>query len=1136
FYYWSAPGGAFSDPNISSPTISFDTPGAYTDIQLIIKDVNNCRDTFVTSDVIYVNEITADIVANSGTGCAPLAINFTDNSNNLYNTNNTWAWDFGDGSGTSNLENPSYVYNGSGDYNVTLTVTDSWGCTDDVVIGTPISVSSPVAFFESTEIQGCAGNPVSFSNMSDGDGLTFFWDFGDFSSSISEYPEHAYSSGGTYTVCLTITDQNGCDNTLCIDDYISISEPVAAFTQDANFASCPPLTVNFENLSSNGAVDYIWDFGDDSGVSTLENPSHVYTLPGNFKVSLVAINAAGCRDTIKFNDLVILDGPEGDYSISIDSSCAPAVVTLVGASVANYDFTWDSGNGIVQTSFGAVSNDTITFTYNEPGVYTPTLSLENATGCFRTLPAIGSIHVSEIIPNFAASETLLCDDNEEIIFYNLSSSTDNITNVQWQFESGNPATVNAIDAQTSFPGMGSYDVTMIVDNGICKDTITKLDYINIGTSPVADFNMDIISGCEPLQVSFTDMSGISSGTIDSWSWDFGDGTLDIAQHPNHTFFAGSSIQVSLEVTSDEGCTNTLVQTIEVYAANELTVNQDMAICMGETVQLAVAVVGDTIGSTYGWSPATGLSCVNCLDPVASPLDTTTYVFTMVNAQGCTSSTQVTIDVKPSTLPVVQITVDTTICLDTNVQLVADAGAGNFSYNWDISSPGLDCYSNCASPTASPSQMTTYTVTVTNDYGCSSSESVTVDVINDNQAFMGENRVICEGASITLDASFGTNPVWLTTNSLSCTGCPNPIASPASSTFYVVQVTSDNGCVITDSVFVDIFYPQNFDAGDNQTICNGETVMLSGYGSGIVNWSPADDFNNPDIINPFITPSETTMYYLTLTNGECVMTDSLVVEVTASTNIDLEDITICGGESIELEVIGNADQFEWIADATLSDNTIGNPIATPLNTTTYTLIAALGTCYPDTASVVVNVIPVPEIDLIESSFYFPGQSIMIEAEVEGNGLYGYNWIPNLNISCVTCDNPVITPNDSTSYYFQVTDFTTGCVATDSINFIKMESCPPEFIGVPNAFTPNGDGLNDRLEVFLSRNMIEGGIVSFRIFDRWGAQIYESNDSNESWDGTYRGKLMDVGVYLYFIEYICPIDGSTQIKKGNVTMIR
>jgi len=155
-YYWSSPnGGVISDPNEASPSISFDTPGAYDDIQLIIKDINNCRDTFVLPETVFVNEITADIIADPIAGCEPLTVNFSDNSNNLYNTNNTWAWDFGDGTGSSTLATPSYTYTSAGDYAATLTVTDSWGCTDEIVMATPINVSAPIAFFEATETEGC---------------------------------------------------------------------------------------------------------------------------------------------------------------------------------------------------------------------------------------------------------------------------------------------------------------------------------------------------------------------------------------------------------------------------------------------------------------------------------------------------------------------------------------------------------------------------------------------------------------------------------------------------------------------------------------------------------------------------------------------------------------------------------------------------------------------------------------------------------------------------------------------------------------------------------------------------------------------------------------------------------------------
>ncbi len=1133
-YYWSSPnGGNFSDENEESPSLTFDSPGAYTDLQLIIKDINNCRDTMILTDTIFVNEIVADINATPAEGCEPLTVGFTDNSSNLFNTNNTWAWDFQDG-GTSVDETPTYTFNNSGEYSVSLVVTDSWGCTDEVTIDDPILVSAPVAFFEAAVVENCTFAEIPFSNFSDGQDLTYSWDFGDGETSDEEAPMHVYTAAGTFDVCLTVTDMFGCDHTFCEEDYITIAEPTADFTQDNNFASCPPLTVNFENLSS-GAVSYVWDFGDDSGLSSQVNPTHVYTTPGSFEVTLIATNAAGCQDTILFDDLVVLDGPVGEYTIDIDSSCAPAVVTLSGNSVANYIYTWDSGNGIVQNSPTFVSNDQITFTYNQPGIYTPTLSLENSTGCFRTLEPVGAIHVSTISPDFGASETLQCDNNEPITFYNFSSTPDPITDVVWMFESGNPATVNAIEAQTTFPGMGSYDVTMIVDNGICKDTITKQDYINIGPSPVADFSMDINAGCEPLMVNFTDLSSVSVGSIATWNWDFGDGTTDAAQNPSHEFMAGENIVVSLEVTTDEGCTHVFTQNLDVYAPNTIDISDDMAICIGEVAPIEVQVTGDTTGSTFSWSPAAGLSCTDCFNPIAEPGDTTTYTFSMTNAFGCTSSAEVTVQVKPSSLPVVDLTTDTLICYNTGVQLEANAGTGTFTYSWDTSSPGLDCY-DCPMPLASPEQLTSYTVTVTNEFDCSTVASVDVDVIDERAPFLGMDRVVCENGSLELNTSMGNDPVWLTTTGLSCTNCPNPIASPPAPTVYYAQVTTDNGCDIIDSVFVDILSPDDVDAGDDKTVCLGESVLLSALGAGDVTWSPAETLSNPNVPNPMATPSETTMYFMTLTNGDCVITDSLLVEITNNTNIELEDITICEGESVELDVIGNADQFEWISDADLSADDIMNPMTSPTETTNYTLVASLGACLPDTATMMVNVIPAPEVELSETATFFPGQSVDVELVAPSNSLYGYLWSPADNISCVTCEQTTITPVDSVVYQVQITDFNTGCSSIDTINFLMMDACPPELIGVPNAFSPNGDGINDVLEIYLSSSMRSEGIISFRVFDRWGAQLFESDNANLGWDGTYQGKMMDIGVYMYFIEYPCPVDGSIQIKRGNVTIIR
>ncbi len=1130
-YTWSTPSGVLSDPNVAEPTLYLEDPGAYTGVQLIIQDENNCRDTMVLSDMIYANTIEMDLGVDISGGCVPLTTTFTDLSNNLYTNNTSWEWTFGENLGTSNAQSPSFTFDETGEFAVELTVTDDWGCSATQVFDNAVSASQPIAFFE-TEDFGCTGNSISFINISDGEDLSFLWDFGD-GTSTEEAPEHSFSAEGVYTVCLTITDVNNCSDTYCLDDYITINDPEADFTVDNNFASCPPMTVNFTNMSTD-AVEYKWDFGDGT-TSTQEEPTHVYTIPGTYEVMLIASSTPFCHDTIKFDDFIVLDGPVGEYVFDVDSTCAPATITFIGNSVADYEYTWDMGDGQLFSSNAFIDADTIVYTYALPGNYTPTLSLENQTGCFRTLPNHGPIRVSALTADFTASDTLLCDDNVPITFFNLSSTNHPLTKVDWSFEDGNPLTSEAVEEIVTFDNVGTFDVTMIVSNGFCSDTLTKNDFISIGPKPTADYVMDTNEGCEPLSVSFTDQSGIAGGSITDWEWEFGDGFGANGPNTNHDFAAGEDIPVSLIVTSAEGCRDTMTQTVTSFAATAVDLGDDLEICIGETVPLIATVDNNLAGATYGWAPATGLSCTNCLDPLADPVTTTTYTFTFVNADGCETIETVTVQVLPYSVPTVTTSPDLTICANTSTTLSADAGAGNYTYEWDASRPGLDCYLNCANPVATPTQLTTYVVTVTSEFGCSTVDSITVDVLDESQSFAGDDRIICEGGSAQLNLSMGNNPVWLVTDGLSCTNCASPIASPGQPTTYVVQVTTNFGCTIFDTLSIDIMYPEDINAGFDQSICLGEEVSLFGIGDGTVSWSPAEDFADPGVWNPVITPTETTTYFMTVTNGDCSLTDAITVEVTEYTDIELEDMTICEGEMVALEVDGQADIFEWLPGPGLTNLTSPSPMVNPADTTTYTVIATLASCQPDTATITVNVIPAPETELASYQDVFPGSSIQLDLEAD-DPFYAHVWSPDIGLSCITCEDPVATPDTVSMYYVTTTDFNTGCSAVDSIRMNLLNTCPSDLISLPNIFTPNFDGQNDILDIYISETLLNYGSGTFRIYDRWGALMYETDDLTQGWDGTYRGKAMPDGVYLYYIEAPCPITGGTFIVQGDVTLLR
>ena len=1133
-YTWSSPSGVISDPNDESPTIYYDNPGIHSDIQLIIKDENNCRDTFLLTDQIYVNQIVSDIDVLPASGCPTLDVSFGDGSTNLFANNVTWDWTFGNNLGTSNLENPTFSFVDVGNYDIEFTVTDDWGCTATSTYTEAVQVSSATAFFDADNI-GCTSAGISFNNFSDGDGLSYSWDFGDGSSiSTEESPSHFYLNEGTFTVCLTITDANSCISTMCLDNYIEITDPAASFTLDNNFASCPPLTVNFQNLSLN-ATDYLWDFGDGSGLSNLASPTHVYTTPGSFEVTLIASNSPNCYDTLTFDDLVVLDGPVGEFSYSIDSTCAPAEITFMANSVANYLYTWDFGNGELSTNPNYILSDTFTYIYDEPGIFTPSLSLENSTGCFRTLPEIGSIHVSTLAPEFLASDTLLCDDNVPITFYNYSSSVNDLTSVDWIFQGGNPTNSSDFEEVVSFNNSGSFDVTMIVSNGFCTDTLVKEDYINIGPKPEAAFQISVLEGCEPLPITFTDQSTISNGIIDGWDWDFSDGNGSVQANPTYSFSAGMNTPVTLIVSSQEGCTDTLIQTVDIFDATAVSLTENQVICQGEEAFLSAQIMGDTAGVTYSWSPSTGLSCSDCLNPIATPLDTTTYTFSLINAGGCETVEQVTVVVRPYAIPDVQVTPDTTICANGLIQLNVNGGSSVYSYNWDSSQPGLSCYESCFNPIATPSDTTTYTVTVTNQYGCSNQGSVTINILDETQPFVGEDRVICEDGSIQLNTTLGNNPIWLVPNGLSCTTCPDPIASPDEETTYYVQVTTDNGCEILDTLVIYIMAPEDIDAGQNLEICRGETIELNGAGEGTVTWTPNTNMNNSDSFNPEVTPTETTLYYMIVTNGDCTMRDSVKVEVVDKTDIDIEDVTICEGDEIELIVEGRADTYNWSDSPYLSSLIIGNPMANPPSTSTFNVIASIAACEPDTESVVVNVIQAPIISVESLVDFFPGQEVELDVQVNGSGIYEYNWSPNTGISCITCNNPIVTPQNADSYTVIVTDIDTGCTSEETIEFNVLDECPEDLITVPNIFTPNGDGFNDQIEVFLS-STLNDEIYSYRVFNRWGSLVFETTDRSEGWDGTFKGRDMPAGVYIYLVEAPCAIDGGRIVKKGDFVLIR
>ncbi len=330
----------------------------------------------------------------------------------------------------------------------------------------------------------------------------------------------------------------------------------------------------------------------------------------------------------------------------------------------------------------------------------------------------------------------------------------------------------------------------------------------------------------------------------------------------------------------------------------------------------------------------------------------------------------------------------------------------------------------------------------------------------------------------------------------------------------VSLTLNNPCNI------------NLNVIGNSQICLGDSTTLNATGANTYSWSPSTGLNFSSGATVTASPSMTTTYTLTGMNGACVDTQMVIVTVNPSPTVITSgtQTTICVGTSASINATG-ASSYIWSPAIGLSSTTSSSVTASPINTTAYTVIGSIGNCSDmDTVMVIVN--PIPTISLTNDLTIVQGSSIDLLALGGGT----YSWSPASALSCTTCANPTANPLSSTTYCVEVTD--NGCVSSDCVDVIVDVQCGELF--VPNVFSPNADGKNDVLEVKINPNCVTD--YNMVIFDRWGEKVFESNNINISWDGTYKGKTLDNAIFVYYLKITLLNTDSPILKKGNVSIIK
>jgi gliding motility-associated-like protein len=693
----------------------------------------------------------------------------------------------------------------------------------------------------------------------------------------------------------------------------------------------------------------------------------------------------------------------------------------------------------------------------------------------------------------------------------------------WDFGAGaTPQTANAAAGSPIYTSVGRKNITYSgnVYNGFHRIAIDNNSYVPEIQTTANPINANTFWICAGNPVDFfTTTPGVG------FNWNMGGGvnpnTYTTANVPGLVFNTAGTYIITLSVITD-CCGPTLPDSITliVDASPIIVLAGDSSICFGESTDITVSGA-----ATYFWNPGVGTINTPTATISLSPTVTTTYTITGNSLLGyCNASTNLTIVVNP--LPSLNTSTSPATCSnDGSATVNAAGGSGNYLYRWNDAN-------NQTTPTANNLFTGNYSVTVIdNTTGCEN--STTAFVSNDGAPvayIQNITDVLCyngNDGSTTAAVASGMPPFIFSWNN----GASGETLNSLNAGIYIVTVTDSRGCfsqataIISqpDSLLLDV---TNTDSVSCFGFSDGRATVTADGGSGNYNFS----WNtNPAQYAATATNLTAGTYTVTLTdanNCSKIIDIAIFEPLPLSMQITSSD-AICynSNDGAATAIVTDptpVSTYQW------SNGSTANP-ATGLAAGNYsiTLININGCTISDT--VTVNAPPPIWVDASpDSSEIKFGESVELTTSYSDNvqGTPVYVWEPTEGLSCTNCFNPTATPDYTTVYQLTLID-NAGCTATDRV---LVEVNLEKTLFVPNAFTPNANGRNDIFYVYAKG----AKDIHLKVFNRWGEKIFESFDLNTGWDGTYKGKLLNPGVYVYYVEVVY-LDGNKKTAKGSVTLI-
>ncbi len=1091
--------------------ITYTTVGSYT-VSIDVLDANTgCSNSF--SSDIEVNDFDSEILLSADTVCIGEAIQIDDASTTGVDI---WNWDFGDGT-SSTTETNSHLYSAEGTYIVDLTSEDSGTSCQSSTSITVVVLPLPIPMFTVSPTLGCAPLDVTFVNTSSG-GVNYTWDFGNGNTFIGQNPPiEQYGNNGSYDVSLTMTDTNGCTNTLIQPSVIQVDALIIDFTADV-VDGCDPVDVQFTDMSfspdpgSDPIVSWQWDFGNGNTFIGEFPPIETYNI-GTYDVMLTVTTANGCSlDTILINYIEVGTIDAVDFSIAPIVQCAKSDVEFTNLSVisapndpSEITYEWDFGDGGTST----LENPT----YNYPidtGFFDVQLIVD-FRGCRDSITQLQAVYILAPISNFIATQTLFCNPESfplTVDFTDMSiiGAIPDDADMIWSWGDGTFTNFDDPDFDDADLGSTSHDYTtygtftiqQLIHNYTtgCEDSTQVTIIISNNT---ADFTLSNDSVCKNQSITLTDAS-VSSDPFGTYSYDMGDGSIINGAIQNYTYTTAGSYDIILIATNNVGCADT-----STFFGMDV-------------LELPLAVI----------SPSDSLGC--------APFD---VIFTN---NSLPQGNGVSLDSFLWTFP--DLTTQTTSSLGATVNY-NHITEGIFS----TTLVATDIF-GCVSP------VTSQNITITKPNASFLLDTVVCNLENfiiSNTSILSFNQTyewFIDGTSVSNDIDYSDF----------FDETPNP---PNNVITHLVEmvVTDENGCTDIASANMYVSMP---DAGASYTFsgasinANGEYIcppvfadlvdQSTAYGT-ITNWDWTFGNGNSSIDqNPANTYVFAGTYTSTLTItdeygcvGDTILTDYITI-AGPSASLDWINVGDFCNPMIEFTVdsLSGVTSIAWdLGDGVVSSN-IANFIYTYGTNGTFNPVAVISNI--SGCEVTYNLDPIlinenflnafftssaPSGDIGDEIVFMDASTSVLSPIVSWNWIFSNNTI--LNGSNADVSNVWSLPGIEVVTLI-VSDIN-GCTDTYSLEIpISAE------INVPNVFTPNGDNANDLFT--LEFDFFDENGYTIIIVNRWGQLMHEINHHKGTvlWDGIDRaGNTCVEGVYFYKLDGVT-LDGAIVNKHGNVTLIR